>query len=341
MLFNIIMILSTFSTSVSPIPMDGEKGTYASIATFPVKGMIGISLFESFGFTNIKETEVKTNGNQTTMNLYYSPFSHLMLALGLDYYHSESSVKGLYLKMKMPFFNVKHLRSAFTPNGVFYENNKPAYGMNIDFDFIPFTKKTLPLFVFTNSVNFVRNNSINEIEFSSLLSLEQGLFHPFVEYYSLVSSLSGKFNSNNSRFSTGLSFQERNFGIKAGLEISLDEYSKKDFDYRITGAISYSFQTNKIPTGTLHIVVIDKQTEATLPSKITLSGKQIEKIFESESGKYTIENLPLGIYTILVESPEYREVKAPIFVKPKIIDRTYELQKKIIKKGGDFPKDEM
>ena len=139
----------------------------------------------------------------------------------------------------------------------------------------------------------------------------------------------------NTRFCTGLGFTIGNLGFKTGVEIPLEDYSKKDFDFRLTGEINYLLNTKRKPRSKLNITVLDKENGKVIPATIMIKGREVEKILECKNGRCTIEDLSPGIYTIEIESPEYKRIKLPVFIKDKSLDKTYKLTKKDKKKGGD------
>ncbi len=330
-----IFVLSTISYSLSPVFLDGEYGFYTSSSSLDEKGKLYLNLWESYGLLGDKSTEATNHQNQTELNLTYLPFSLLLLEAGSHYTSIDSDVvKGLYFRIGLPFLRWSRIKTSISAYAAFHDGAKPFFAPNLNIDVIPFKHSNFPPFIFNNSITFGKKDKGNVFQFSSLLTLTQNLFCPFIEFYTETNDINSRQNYYNSRFCSGFGIKRNNLGIRTGIEISLDEYIKKDFDYRITAAISYVFETKKQPMGHLNISVIDRETQIAIPSIIKVFGKDIEKTFQSESGKYLIQDLPLGIYTLVIESSGYTKIKVPIFIKAKVLEKTYKLKKKPYEERG-------
>ena len=332
-----LMVVLTISYNTpSPVFLDGDLGFYTSSSSFKKTGQLQLTLRESYGTKGEKGEEEKKSQNQTNLNIGYTVFHLVELGAGINYSSmGGDNYRGLLLKTKIPFLSISRMKSSISPCFTFAQGEKSYFTTNFDIEIIPFTRKNLPSFLLGQSVNIGKKSGETILQYSSLLTLHTGSFKPFVEFYTDFSKHISRSYMQNTRFCTGLGFTIGNLGFKTGVEIPLEDYSKKDFDFRLTGEINYLLNTKRKPRSKLNITVLDKENGKVIPATIMIKGKDVEKILDCKNGKCTIEDLSPGIYTIEIENPEYKRIKFPVFIKDKSLDKTYKLTKKDKKKGGD------
>lgn len=331
-----ILVLTISCNYLSPPFLDGDMGFYTTSASFYKQGKIQLSLLGSYGTKKDMNGGKKESHNQINLNASYSIFRYVELGTGINYFNmGQDNFKELFLKTKIPFLSSGRIKSSIAPYITFTEGEKPCFTANIDIETIPFTRKSLPSFLIGQSVNIGRKKSGNILEFSSLLSLETGRFQPFIEFYTEFSERISSSFMANTRFCSGLGLNIGNLVLRGGVEIPLEDYTKRNFDYRFTGGINYLFDTKRKPKGKLNITILDEENEMAIPATIMIKGKEVERIIECQTGICIIEDLPFGFYTIEIENPEYQRIKRPLFIKEKSVNKPYKLTKKDKKKGGD------
>jgi hypothetical protein len=334
MLLYILLILTTSYNYSPTVFLDGDLGLHTSNATFRNSGQFKLIFRESYGRKKDKENMSESSQKQVDINFEYTPFTFVEFETAISYLKmEENNYKGLIMKTKIPFLSIGAMKSSISPCFTFSQGDKPYSTLNFDIEVVPFKAKNLPSFIFGQSANIGKIHGEYILQYSLVLSLLSKNFQPFTEFYT---ELNNNISSmKNSRFSSGLGFRLGNLGLKAGFEIPIEDYTKRNFDYRLTGELSLLVDTKRKPKGSLNLTVVDKETESYITATIIIKGKDIEKILECNYGKCTIGNLSYGIYTIEISNPEFRLLKFPVSINRNSLDRTCKLIKKEKEKGGE------
>jgi hypothetical protein len=334
-LFISLLLISTYS--IHPVYLDGNRGFYTSSSSFNKPHHFQFILRESYGIKGERYGEDSKTHNQVSFNLAYTPIPFLELSSGLNYYTmEEEEYTGLFLRSKLPFLTIGKLKSSLSPMVVFAQHEKPKIRGNIDMEIHPFSHENLPQFLLGESIRFGRENGNTLVRSSSLLTLSSKRFSPFIEF---TTTFYGGFSRDemiDSRVSVGLGLVFGNMILKTGVELPIDEYSERDFDYRVTGEFNFLFNPVKKPHGSLRITIIDSESGEPLPATVMLKGKEVIKICESSDGTCRIDDILFGIYTIEISNPGYKMVRAPISINKKEVEKVYKLTKKESEKGGDI-----
>ena len=325
----------TTSYNYSPtVFLDGDLGLYTSSATFRKTGQLKLIFRESYGRKIDKENKTESGQNQVDINLEYTPFTFIEFEAAISYFKmEENNYKGLITKTKIPFLAIGIMKSSISPSFTFSQGDKPYSTLNFDMEVVPFKANNLPPFILGQSANIGKIHGEYILQYSLVLSLLTKNFQPFAEFYT-------EFGNNissmtNSRFSSGLGFNLGSLGLRAGFEIPIEDYTKRDFDYRITGELNLLVDTKRKPKGRLNLTIVDKETESSITATIIIKWKDAERILECKDGKCTIGNLSYGIYTIEISNPEFKLLKFPVSINRKSLDRTYKLIKKEEDKAGE------
>ena len=328
MLISILTLVSISINLASPVFLDGDSGYYTSSASFNKVKQMRICFRESYGIKGEKEDEKRQTQNQLNFYINYTLFRFVEIGSGINYFSMEGTeFTGGFLKAKFPVLTMQKIKLSLAPCFTFAKEEKSYLSGDFNIDIIPFTKENLPSFLFGESVNVGRKNGTNILQSSSLILLNTSHFQPFIEFYTEFFGDISTSAMYNTRLCSGLGFKVGFIGFRAGVEIPLSDYTKRDSDIRFTGEINFLLDTKIKPAGKLVINVLDMETQVPVSATIKISGKDEEKIFESIDGKFIIENLSFGIYTIEIINPEYKRLKAPVFIKKKLIEKTYKIKK--------------
>lgn len=331
MIINLFLLLFFSNSFFNPPFIDGDTGFYSPAASFHKSGIVHFSLLESYGIMKSKEqvnTSSSESHTQTNFNITYTPFSFVELGGGFNYYtvENENYFSG-FMKPRIPFLTMEKTKISLAPVFIFIRNDKPQYGGNLNLEIIPFQNSNLPPFHSSNSFEIIKGTYGKKLIFSTMLSVESKRFQPFIEYYTELTELFEFSSSINSRFCSGIAYKLGIFGLKGGLEIATDEKAKQDFDYRFTGGVNLLWDTKKKPSVSVNILVTEAESGDTIEATVTLKGNNILKELKTEEGSCTFTGLASGLYTIEISSPEYKTIKAPLFIKEKSLNKNYKLKK--------------
>jgi hypothetical protein len=313
-MINIVLLFLFSGNFFNPPFLDGYTGFYTTKGSFDKRGIIRFSLYQT--------------QSQTNLNIVYTPFSFSEIGGALNYYtrEKESNLSG-FLKPRFPLLTMKKTKMSLAPIFIFFRDDKPQYGGNLNLEFIPFQNSNLPPFHFGNSFEVIKRNSGKKLIYSTLLSIQSKRFQPFIEYYTELTELFDFSSTVNSRFCSGIAFRLGVFGLKGGVEIALDEKVKRNFDYRFTGGVNLLWDTKKKPVVPLNILVKDAESGTPVQATVTLKRNNMIKKLKTEHGRCTFTDLSSGIYTLEISNPEYKSLKVPLFIREKPLTKTYTIKK--------------
>ncbi len=333
----IVSLLISLTTAQPPF-LSGDSGFFTSTASFRKTGAADIILRETFGRQSLKEYDSIVQQNQVMVNARYGLCSYIEAGTGLSFFTRDGeNQQGLFIKAKVPFLSMGRMISSLSPFIVFAKTEKPSVAAALDIDIVPFKNENLPAFLIGQSLKAGRKSGLNLLDYSILLSLQSKAFQPFLEFYTELHDGFDRSSMYNTRICSGLGTTFGIWRLRAAIEIPLDEYEKRNFDYRITGEISISFSTKRNPLGYITITVFDAKNEQPLAATVFVKGKEVQETHICIDGTCIVQDLPLGIYTLIIKHPEYKSIKLPLFVKEERISRIFKLQKVQEENGDNTP----
>ncbi len=336
MIISLVSISILLSSALDPAFLSGDVGLYTTTAAFRKSGEVYLNIRESLGTLNDHDNNESSLHNQVCMNLQYAPLSRMVMGIGgTSYTLKDETFNGLYANIKFPLLTIGRLTSSVTPHILFSTAEKPVFGASVSIDLVPFATEQLPPLLFSHTFAMLRRDEFNEYQFSSLLTFHKGRFLPFLEFYTEYHDRINRKSTYNTRLCTGLGFLSKPLSVRAAVEIPLDEYTRRDFDFRFTGEFGILFNAKRRSKITLTIIVYDAVSDEKIDATIMVKGKEVEKILSCTAGSCTISGLVAGLYTIEIEHTGYKKMKAPLFIKDKSMERTFRLTKLSEEKGGE------
>jgi hypothetical protein len=324
------------SGTLHPAFLSGDAGLYSQRAAFRKPGEVYLNITESMGTRKDIENGDSWFHHQLCANLQYAPFSRLILGMfGTSSAFREETYHGLCANVKFPLLTIGRFTSSIGPSLRFSTPQKPSFGGAIFIDLIPFSSEQLPPILISPSLCLLRTDGLNEFRSSAVLTFHKGTFLPFLEFYTEFHSRINWESSYNARLATGVGFFRKPFILRAAVEIPMNEYEKRDFDFRFTGEFGMVFNVMRRSRATVTIMVYDAENNERLDATVTVRGKDVQQRLSCTDGVCVLSDLIAGLYTIEVEHPGYKKMKSPIFIKDKSIERSFSLAKLIEKKGGE------
>ncbi len=336
MMLSMLALSFMLSSMLEPAFLSGTAGLYTESASFFKPGALHLSFMESIGTLKDEESSDSWWHNQLSANIQYAPFSRLLMSMcGTSYTMREETERGVCSSMKLPLIKIGRFNSSIAPYAQFASSRKPAFGGKIYLDWIPFSAEQLPPLLFSNEFAVLRCDNANEYRIASVLSFHKGQFLPFIEFYTEFQDKLNWESSYNARAATGLSFSRNPLNLRVAVEIPLNEYEKRDFDFRFGGALGFSFDTKRRAEINISLFVLDAESNEKLNAQVTIKGKEFSETRTCIDGSCTISGLIAGIYTIEIVHPGYKKMRYPLFVKNVSIDREFKLTKSNEVKGGE------
>lgn len=336
MMLSMITLSLMLSSILDPAFMSGNTGLYTESAAFRKAGTLDITARGSIGTLKDSESSDSWLHNQLCADLQYAPFSRLLISVcGTSYSMREETYRGMCTSVKLPFLRIGRFSTSIAPYAQFASARTPAFGGTFYLDWIPFSAEQLPPLLLSNEFSLLRCEGTSEYRWGSVLSFHEGRFLPFLEFYTEYHSQLNWESSYNARVATGLSFLHEPFNLRVAVEIPLNEYNKRDFDFRITGELGITLDTQRRAEVTITITVCDDESNEKLNAQITIEGKEFSETLTCTDGTCVIAGFVAGIYTLEIEHAGYRKMKVPLFVKDVSMERTFRLTKSNELKGGE------
>jgi hypothetical protein len=342
MISSVAVMSFLFCSSLQPAFLDGDVGLYTTRALFGKPGELSLNIKQSIGTMRDRQSNETSLSNQICGNLHYAPLSRLAFNIGGSLYSTQDEERSssFYANVKIPLLTFGRITSSLAPSLTFLSGEHTYLGANAYLDIIPFASEHLPPFLFSNSFSFLHGSAHDLYQLSSLLTFHNTLFTPFVEFYSEYHDRIDMESSYNSRMSTGLGLSHTPFFFRAGVEIPFVDLSKRDFDFRFTTEFGITFIARRTPRASVFISVADASNDEPLDATITITGKEVQEVLQCAAGQCVISDLVAGLYTIQIAHPGYKNIKAPLFVKDKTLEKVFKLIKIEEEKGGGLPENE-
>jgi hypothetical protein len=329
------------SGTLHPAFLSGDAGLYSQRAAFRKPGEVYLNITESMGTRKDIENGDSWFHHQLCANLQYAPFSRLILGMfGTSSAFREETYHGLCANVKFPLLTIGRFTSSIGPSLRFSTPQKPSFGGAIFIDLIPFSSEQLPPILISPSLCLLRTDGLNEFRSSAVLTFHKGTFLPFLEFYTEFHNRINWESSYNARLATGVAFSRKPFDLHAAVEIPLNEYEKRDFDFRFSVDFGITCIARRTSKASISLSVADASNDEFLDATITITGKEVQKVLQCTTGKCVISDLVAGLYTLQIEHPGYKNIKAPLFVKDKMLEKVFKLIKLEKEKGGDLPENE-